>query len=131
MIKKKIYQIGWLRGRITNFEKYFEKYNNAINKADKYHFINLNKDINDKIIPRILKNRRKSKDQNKNIQKYLLSKFDTKEEKIKLLKKYFEEYKINGHKGVKEKFNYPYSRVALYNAFKKYLTKELKEFINI
>ena len=50
---------GWLIGRIINFDRFFEKYNNAMNKADKFHFIDFTKDLSNKIVPRILKNKSK------------------------------------------------------------------------
>ena len=126
---KKIYQIGWLIGRITNFDLYLEKYNDALNNGNKFHFINLKKDLKNKIIPRILKTNKKPKEQNKNIQKYYISKIDSKEEKIKLLKEYFQELLKTGYNGIIKKFNYPHSRVALYNAFKKYIPEEFQIYL--
>lgn len=119
---------GWLYGRISNFDKFLEKYNDALTKKEKWYFINYEKDIKENKIPRMLKNKKKPKEENKNVQKYLLSKLDTNEEKIKLLNEYFEEYKINGYKGVVKKFNYQYSRIALFKSFKKYLNDEYEEY---
>lgn len=121
---------GWLYGRISDFDKFLERYNDALTKKEKWHFIDYEKDIKENKIPRILKNRKKPKEENKNIQKYLLSKLDTEEEKVKLLKEYFEEYKINRYAGVVKKFNYQYSRIALFKSFKKYLNDEYEEYKN-
>lgn len=119
---------GWLEGRISDFDKFLERYNDALTKKEKWHFIDYEKDIKENKIPRILKNKKKPKEENKNVQKYLLSKLDTKEEKINLLTEYFEEYKINGYKSVVKKFNYQYSRPALLRSFKKYLNDEYEEY---
>ena len=119
---------GWLEGMISDFDKFLEKYNDALTKKEKWHFIDYEKDIKENKIPRILKNKKKPKEENKNVQKYLLSKLDTKEEKIKLLKEYFEEYKINRYAGVVKKFNYQYSSPALLRSFKKYLNDEYEEY---
>ena len=119
---------GWLYGRISNFDKFLEKYNDALTKKEKWYFIDYEKDIKENKIPRMLKNKKKLKEENKNVQKYLLSKLDTKEEKVKLLKEYLEEYKINGYKGVVKKFNYQYSRIALFKSFKKYLNDDYEEY---
>ena len=48
----------WLNGRISNFDKYLEKYNDAMNERKQWHFIDFEKDITNKIIPRILKNKK-------------------------------------------------------------------------
>ena len=120
----------WLIGRITNFNSYFKKYNDAKNEQKFYHFIDYNTDVKEQKIPRILKNKRKPKDQNKNIKKYYLSKINSKKEKIKLLKEYFQEFLKTGYNGVIKKFNYPHSRVALYNAFKKYIPEEFKIYLH-
>lgn len=119
---------GWLEGRVSDFDNFLEKYNDALTKKEKWHFIDYEKDIKENKIPRISKNKKKTKEENKNVQKYRLSKLDTKEEKIKLLKEYFEEYKINGYKGVIKKFNYQYSRITLFKSFKKYLNNEYEEY---
>ena len=118
---------GWLIGRILDFDKFLEKYNDALTKKEKWHFIDYEKDIKENKIPRILKNKKKPKEENKNVQKCFLSKFDTNEEKINLLKEYFEEYKINGYKGVVKKFNYSYTSQALLGAFKRYLPEEYEK----
>lgn len=115
---------GWLIGRVSDFDKFFEKYNDASTKRAKWHFIDYDKDIKKKIIPRILKNKKKPKEENKNVQKYLLSKFDTEEEKIELLKEYFECYYSEGFYEVLRKYHYEYSRTALLRSFKKYLPEE-------
>ena len=119
---------GWLEGRVSDFNKFLEKYNDALTKKENWHFIDYEKDTKENKIPRISKNKKKPKEENKNVQKYFLSKLDTKEEKIKLLKEYFEEYRINGYKGVVKKFNYKYSRIALFKSFKKYLNDEYEKY---
>jgi hypothetical protein len=118
----------WLIGRVSDFNKFFEKYNDALTKREKWHFIDYEGDLKKKIIPRILKNKKKPKEENKRYEISLLIKIDTKEEKIKLLKEYFEEYVINGYNGVVKKFNYQYSRPALLKSFKKYLNGEYEEY---
>ena len=118
---------GWLIGRITNVEKFFEKYNDAMNKKEQWHFINYELDLSKNIIPRILKNKKKSKEENKNIQNHFLTKFDTIEEKIKILKEYFDYYCEHGFNGVVKKYNYRFTSTALVNAFKKYLPNEYYE----
>ena len=120
---------GWLIGRVADFDKFMQKYNDALTQHKKWHFIDYQLDITNKIVPRILKNKpKKAKKENKNIKKYLLSKLDTKKEKIELLKLYLEEYKLNKYKGVVQKFNYKYSRIALYKAFKKYIPNEFNQY---
>ena len=52
---------GWLYGRISNFDKFLEKYNDALTKKEKWHFIDYKKDIKENKIPRILKNKSKNK----------------------------------------------------------------------
>jgi hypothetical protein len=120
--------VGWLEGMVFDFDKFLERYNDALTNKEKWHFIDYEKDIKENKIPRMLKNKKKPKEENKNVQKYLLSKLDTKEEKVKLLKEYFEEYKINSYAGVVKKFNYQYSSPALLRSFKKYLNDEYEEY---
>jgi hypothetical protein len=52
---------GWLEGRVTNFDNFLEKYNDALTKKEKWHFIDYEKDIKENKIPRILKNKSKNK----------------------------------------------------------------------
>lgn len=53
---------GWLEGRITDFNKYMKKYNDAKTDKKEWHFINYKDDIKNKIVPRILKNKKKKCD---------------------------------------------------------------------
>lgn len=64
--------------------------------------------------------------QPKRIEQYIKSKKKKEENKI-YYRKLFEEYKINGFKGVLEKFNYKYTSQNLINQFKKYIP-EYNEF---
>ena len=52
---------GWLEGRVTNFDNFLEKYNDALTRKEKWHFIDYEKDIKENKIPRILKNKNKNK----------------------------------------------------------------------
>lgn len=112
----------WLEGRIENFDIYLERYNDALTNKNEYHFIDFKKDIKNRIVPRILANKKKPRTENKNYQKYTLSKIENKEDKLKMVKAMFEEYKINKYEGVVKKFNYNHSPNAMYNLFRRYLT---------
>lgn len=60
--------------------------------------------------------------------KRIRNKEQNKQNKLSLAKEYFEVYKIYGYRGVKEKFNYQYSRVALCNMFNRYLKEDYELF---
>lgn len=53
------------------------------------------------------------------------------EQKLQKAKQYFEVYKVSGYKGIVQKYNYKYSRVALCNMFNRYLKEEYKLIKNL
>lgn len=56
---------GWLIGRIIDFNKFFEKYNDCKAESKFFHFIDFEKDIKENNVPRMLKNKKKSLQLNK------------------------------------------------------------------
>lgn len=105
---------GWVRGKIN--KEYLNNYYDALNEQNHHHFINYQQDINNRLLPRILPNRGK------------IRRKDIRQERTQLAKKYFEEYKKTGYKGVVQKFNYQYTDEALCQFFNRYLGQQ---YINL
>lgn len=107
---------GWLYGRVINFNNYKKKYEDALNDKQNFHFLHYEQDIKNNRLPIIKKNK-----YNKT---FLENKIKTKKDKRReLARLYFEEYKINGFKGVKSKFNYSCDR----SSFRWFLVFHLKQ----
>ena len=105
---------GWLRGKVTPL--YLEHYNDALTEEKEYHFINYDLDIKNKILPRAVKHR-----------KHHIPK-KQRQKKYQLAKQYLEQYKINGYKGVVQKFNYPYQYRSLLMMFKRLIPNQWKTY---
>ena len=99
----------WIKGKINDWDNYYAVINN-ISMKDRYYKEKKKKDFD---IFEYIKKEKERKEQLKN----------NREEKRKLYEKYYEEYKINGFKGVVKKFNYTKTNVNLIRQFHRYLNK--------